>query len=181
MSSQLGRRRAWARREERSRQLMRRARRIEVLVIRVLTALAQRGRSPHAELDAGRALSELVNVEGVSLAEVVRLFRGELTRAEVERLKTLARPQCDVRRSSAESPRLLGMTANRDELIHLIEGLPDDQVEVVLADVRRLASERPRGEWPPAFFGAGVAKDGRTDIARNVDEYLAEGFGSRRS
>jgi hypothetical protein len=73
------------------------------------------------------------------------------------------------------------MTANRDELIHLIEGLPDDQVEVVLADVRRLASERPRGEWPPAFFGAGVAKDGRSDIARNVDEYLAEGFGSRRS
>lgn len=69
------------------------------------------------------------------------------------------------------------MTANRDELIHLIEGLPEDQVEVVLADVRRLASERSHGEWPPAFFGAGVAKDGRTDIARNVDEYLAEAFG----
>jgi hypothetical protein len=100
MSSQLGRRRAWERREERSRQLMRRARRIEVLVIRVLTALVQRGRSPYAELDAGCALSELVNVEGVSLAEVVRLFRGELTRAEVERLRRLSRPQSDVRRSS---------------------------------------------------------------------------------
>lgn len=73
------------------------------------------------------------------------------------------------------------LTANRDEFIHLIEGLPDDQVEVVLADVRRPASERSRGEWPPAFFGAGVAKDGRTDIARNVDEYLAEGFGRRRA
>lgn len=93
----------------------------------------------------------------------------------------IASPQSDVRRSSDVSPRLLGMTASRDELIHLIEGLPDDQVEVVLADVRRLASERPRGEWPPAFFGAGVAKGGRTDIARNVDEYLAEGFGRRRS
>lgn len=73
------------------------------------------------------------------------------------------------------------MTANRDELIHLIEGLPEDQVEVVLADVRRLASEPPRGDWPPAFFGAGVAKDGRTDIARKADKYLAGGFGRRRS
>jgi hypothetical protein len=73
------------------------------------------------------------------------------------------------------------MTANRDELIHLIKGLPDDQVEVVLADVRRLASKKPQGEWPPAFFGSGVAKDGRTDIARNVDQCLAEGFGRRRS
>ncbi len=69
------------------------------------------------------------------------------------------------------------MTPGRAELIHLIEGLPDDQVEVVLAEVRRLASERPHGQWPPAFFGAGVAKEGRTDIARNVDECLAEGFG----
>ena len=181
MSSQLGRRRAWQRREERSRQLMRRARRIEVLVIRVLTAVSQRGRSTQAELDAGRALYELLHVERVSMSEVLRQCRGELDRAEIERLKTIARSQPDVHRSSEESPRLLGMTANRDELIHLIEGLPDDQVEVVLADVRRLASERPRGEWPPAFFGAGVAKDGRSDIARNVDEYLAEGFGRRRS
>ena len=89
--------------------------------------------------------------------------------------------QSDVRRSSEESPRLLGMTADRDELIHLIEGLPDDQVEVVLVDVRRLASEPPRRDWPPTFFGAGVTKDGRTDIARNVDGYFAEGFGRRRS
>ncbi len=150
-------------------------------MIRVLNALAQQGRNPHADLDAGRALSELVDVEGVSLAGVVRLCRGELARVEVERLKRLAGPQSDVRRSSDESPRLVGMSANRDELIHLIEGLPDDQVEVVLADVRRLASEPRQRDWPPAFFGAGVAKDGRTDIARNVDEYLAEGFGRRRS
>lgn len=33
-----------------------------------------------------------------------------------------------------------------------------------------MGSERPRGDWPPAFSGAGVAKDGRTDIGRNVDE-----------
>ncbi|MBB3042308.1 hypothetical protein KM427_23200 [Nocardioides sp. LMS-CY] len=73
------------------------------------------------------------------------------------------------------------MTAHRDELIHLIEGLPDDQVELVLADVRRLVSPTPVGEWPPRFFGIGESRDGRTDNARRVDEVLAEGFGARRS
>jgi len=70
------------------------------------------------------------------------------------------------------------MTADRDELVHLIEGMPDDQVEVLLEDARRLTAAKPAGTWPPAFFGAGVSKDGRTDIARNIDEYLAEGFGA---
>lgn len=73
------------------------------------------------------------------------------------------------------------MTANRDELFHLIEGMPDDQVEVLLADARRLASAVPGGEWPPRFFGIGESSDGRTDNARRVDEILAEGFGTRRS
>lgn len=73
------------------------------------------------------------------------------------------------------------VTANRDELMHLIEGLPDDQVKVVLAGVRRLAAKAPAGEWPPRFFGIGESKDGRTDNARCVDEILAEGFGARRS
>lgn len=67
---------------------------------------------------------------------------------------------------------------SRDELIHLLEGLSDDQVAVVLADVRRLVSEPPQGDWPPTFFGAGVAKKGGTDIGRNIERYLAEGFGS---
>lgn len=72
------------------------------------------------------------------------------------------------------------MTANRDELIHMIEDLPDDQVSAVLADVRRLITTEPDGEWPPRFFGIGESKDGRTDNARRVDEVLAEGFGARR-
>ncbi len=72
------------------------------------------------------------------------------------------------------------MTASRDKLIHLIEGLPDDQVEVVLADLRRLTTDGPRGEWPPSFFGIGESIDGRTDNARRVDEILVAGFGSRR-
>ncbi len=93
MSSQMGRHRTWERREEHSRQLIRRAQRIEVLVIRVLNALAQRGRSPKAELDAGRALSELLDVGGVSVAEVIRWCRGELDNGEIERLKGLVDPQ----------------------------------------------------------------------------------------
>ena len=57
------------------------------------------------------------------------------------------------------------VTANRDELIHLIESLPDDQVEVVLADVRRSTAKHPVGEWPPRFFGIGESNDRRTDNA----------------
>jgi len=72
------------------------------------------------------------------------------------------------------------MTANRDELIHLIEGLPDDQVDALLADARRLTSATPGGDWPPRFFGIGQSNDGRTDNARRVDQILAEGFGARR-
>ena len=72
------------------------------------------------------------------------------------------------------------MTANRDELIELIEGLPDDQVEVVLADVRRLTAQTSHGTWPPRFFGIGESSDGRTDNARRVDEILVEGFGAGR-
>lgn len=79
------------------------------------------------------------------------------------------------------APTISRVTANRDELIHLIEGLPENQVEVVLADVRRLTADKPRSQWPPAFFGAGVSRDGHTDIARDADKYLAEGFGRQRS
>jgi hypothetical protein len=67
------------------------------------------------------------------------------------------------------------VSAERDELRRLVEELPDDQVPSALADVRRRAIQRPTGSWPPAWFGAGVAR--RTDTAANVDEILAEGFG----
>ena len=103
MNSQLGRLRKWERREERSRQLIRRARRTEVLVIRVLNALAQRGRSRHADLDAGRVLSELLDVEGVRVAEILRRCGGELDRVEIARLKGLVVPKRGSGRSSDES------------------------------------------------------------------------------
>ncbi|MFC7505398.1 hypothetical protein ACOACQ_08245 [Nocardioides sp. CPCC 206347] len=180
MSSQLGRRRIWERREERSHQLIRRAQRIEAVVLRVLNTREQLGRSPRADLDVGRALSELRDVEGVAMSEIVRLCGGALDRAEVERLTSLARPQSDVRRSSDESPRLAGMTANRDELIHLIEGMPDDQVDVLLADAKRLAESKPRGTWPPKFVG--MVKDGPTNGSspEYIDTVMSRGFGSER-
>ena len=46
---------------------------------------------------------------------------------------------------AADRPRIDLVTAHRDELHHLIDGLPDAQVELVLADVRRLAEEKPKG------------------------------------
>jgi len=74
------------------------------------------------------------------------------------------------------------MTADRRELHELVDALPDDQVARALADVRRrvpaTSGERP---WPPAFFGMGVDKDGRTDLSVSVDEILAGGFGATRS
>jgi hypothetical protein len=73
------------------------------------------------------------------------------------------------------------MTASRDELIHLIEGLPDDQVAALLADARRLSAAKPTRSWPPAFFGMGVDKESRGDISESVDELLAGGFGAARS
>ena len=74
------------------------------------------------------------------------------------------------------------VSADRHELHDLIDELPDDQVALALADVRRRLSKVPAGRsWPPKFFGAGVARDGRTDIAGNIDKYLSEGFGSPRS
>lgn len=51
----------------------------------------------------------------------------------------------DVRPAGGLAAYTHSMTANRDDLIHLIEGLPDDQVEVVLADVRRLSMKKQSG------------------------------------
>lgn len=82
---------------------------------------------------------------------------------------------------SVRSPTLDPMTANRDELIHLIEGLPDDQVEVVLADVRRLTTKKPKSTWPPKFVG--MLKDGPVtgSSPEYVDAVLSRGFGSERA
>jgi hypothetical protein len=72
----------------------------------------------------------------------------------------------------------LCMTADRSELHHLIDGLPDNQVALVLADVRRLADEKPKGTWPPEFFG--MLEDGPVNGSSPayIDELLSQGFGS---
>lgn len=70
------------------------------------------------------------------------------------------------------------MSVGRDELHHLIDSLPEEQVDQVLADVRRRVG--PRTASPEAGFawiGVGPANNGRADNASRVDELLAEGFG----
>lgn len=73
------------------------------------------------------------------------------------------------------------MTEAREELIHLIDGLPEEKVSTLLATARALSAPKAQGErsWPPAFFASiKHAADGRTDTARRVDDFLAgSGFG----
>jgi hypothetical protein len=68
------------------------------------------------------------------------------------------------------------VSAERDELLRLVQDLPEDEVPLALADMRRRhlrpVQERP---WPPAFF-ASAPGDGKS-IAEEVDELLSEGFG----
>ncbi len=74
------------------------------------------------------------------------------------------------------------MTVDGHALHDLVDELPDDQVAIVLADVRRhLPLTKGERTWPPRFFGIGESNDGRTDNARRADEIIAEGFGARRS
>lgn len=67
------------------------------------------------------------------------------------------------------------MSAERDELKRLVEELPDDRVPAVLAEARRQQQPTPDSEWPPAWFAS--FSSGRTDLGRNHEDLLAEGFG----
>ena len=67
------------------------------------------------------------------------------------------------------------MSAERDELKRLVEALPDDRVPVVLAEARRQSRPHTTPAWPPAWFGS--FGSGRTDLGRNHEDLLAEGFG----
>jgi len=68
-----------------------------------------------------------------------------------------------------------GVTAARDELRRLVDGLPEEQVPAALAEVRRLAERGAVSAWPPPWFGA--LTSGRTDTSARVDKLLADGFG----
>lgn len=66
------------------------------------------------------------------------------------------------------------MSELRDELHHLIDSLPEDEVEQVLSDVRKRTDLHPvSSEKPFAWVGS---FSGPTDLSTNA-EHL-EGFGS---
>jgi hypothetical protein len=67
------------------------------------------------------------------------------------------------------------MSAERDELKRLVEGLPDEQVPAALAAIRRQHEQRPGTTWPPPWFASFAS--GRPDLGSNHDDVLAEGFG----
>jgi hypothetical protein len=67
------------------------------------------------------------------------------------------------------------MSPERDELLRLVQEIPDDAVPAVLADVRRRLAPVEEGPWPPPWFGSFAS--GRPDLGSNHDAILAEGFG----
>ena len=72
------------------------------------------------------------------------------------------------------------MATPREELRELVEQLPDEQVPVVLSEVRaRLAPVRQERSWPPAWFA--VAEGSAPDVSERVEEILGEEFGRRRA
>ncbi len=67
------------------------------------------------------------------------------------------------------------MSAQRDELLRLVEDLPEDQVPQALADIRRRVRPAKDRPWPPPFFG--IAPGTGERIADRADRLLSEGFG----
>ena len=67
------------------------------------------------------------------------------------------------------------MSAQREELLRLVEELPEEVVPAVLDDVRRHLRAVKERSWPPAWFGAGKGRT--TDVAARSEELLADGFG----
>jgi hypothetical protein len=59
------------------------------------------------------------------------------------------------------------MSTERDELLRLVEELPDEGVPAVLAEARRRSKPQPVGEWLPSWFGSFAS--GRRDLGSNHD------------
>jgi hypothetical protein len=70
------------------------------------------------------------------------------------------------------------MSADREELERLVHEIPDDQVPVALAELRRHLRSASRRPWPPAWFG--IAPGYGTAIGARADELLAEGFSQHK-
>ncbi|MGQ0464330.1 MAG: hypothetical protein ACT4QG_03305 [Sporichthyaceae bacterium] len=69
------------------------------------------------------------------------------------------------------------MSPEREELLRLVEEIPDQEVPAVLAAVRRRLAPAPVGSssWPPAWFG--IAEGDGTAFGRRSEELLDDGFG----
>jgi hypothetical protein len=67
------------------------------------------------------------------------------------------------------------MSAQREELLRLVEELPETEVPAVLDDVRRHLRAVKDKPWPPAWFGAGQGST--PDVAARSEELLGDGFG----
>jgi hypothetical protein len=67
------------------------------------------------------------------------------------------------------------MSVQRNELLRLVEELPEEAVPAALDDVRRYVHAVKDRPWPPAWFGAG---EGRTDdVAARAEDLLEDGLG----
>jgi hypothetical protein len=67
------------------------------------------------------------------------------------------------------------MSVQREELLRLVEELPEEEVPAVLDDVRRHLRALQDKPWPPSWFGAGESQT--TDAAARSEDLLDEGFG----
>ena len=67
------------------------------------------------------------------------------------------------------------MSPERDELLRLVQEIPDEAVPTVLADVRRHLEPVPTRSWPPAWFG--IAEGDGTVTGARSEDLLADGFG----
>ena len=70
---------------------------------------------------------------------------------------------------------VFGVSVERDELLRLVQDLPEDQVPQALAEVRRHLRPVADRPWPPAFFG--IAPGTGERIADRADRQLSAGFG----
>jgi hypothetical protein len=69
------------------------------------------------------------------------------------------------------------MDPQREELHRLVDGLPAEQVPVVLAGLRARGRRAGERSWQPAWFGAAVGSS--PDVSERVEEILREGLGRR--
>ena len=67
------------------------------------------------------------------------------------------------------------MSAQREELLRLVQTLPEEEIPAVLDDLRRRVRAVRSRPWPPAWFGAGKGRT--TDVAARSEGLLGEGFG----